>query len=122
MYSHKVTQNCLNGNKCVATTSTSTSSTSTSTSFANFSWHKPSPGVEENRNCTFISSTSTNIEDNSINHIQQTDVLDLSVLKTEKVDDPEYYEDNNTYNRLCLTSLIRRNNSTLTSIVLVNAY
>ena len=82
------------GKKCVATTSTS----STSTSFANFIWHKPSPGVEENQNCTFISSTSTNIEDNSTDHIQQPDVLDLSVLKTEKVDDPEYYENSNTYN------------------------
>ena len=76
------------GKKCVATTSTS----STSTSFANFIWHKPS-GVEENWNSTFISSTSTNIEDNSTDHIQQPDVLDLSVLKTEKVNDPEYYED-----------------------------
>ena len=92
------TELSLNGNKCVATTSTSTSSTSTSMSFANFHWHKPSPSIEENGNCTFISSTSTNTEDNSTNRIQQTDVLDLSVLKTEKVDDPEYYEDSNTYN------------------------
>ena len=92
------TELSLNGNKCVATTSTSTSSTSTSMSFANFSWHKPSPSIEENRNCTFISSTSTNIEDNSTNCIQQTDVLDLSVLKTEKDNDSEYYEDSNMYN------------------------
>ena len=80
--------------KCVATTSTS----STCTSFANFIWHKPTPGVEENWNCTFISSTHTNIEDNSTSCIQQPDVFDLSVLKTEKVDDPEYYEDSNIYN------------------------
>ena len=78
----------------MATTSTS----STSTTFANFIWHKPSPSVKENQNCTFISSTSTNIEDKSTDHIQQTDILDLSVLKTEEVDDPEYYEDSNTYN------------------------
>ena len=81
-HSQSNTELSVMGKKCVATTSTSI----TSTSFANFIWHKPSPDVKENRNCTFISSTSTNIEDT--NRIQQPDVLDLSVFKTEKVDDP----------------------------------
>ena len=62
LQSQSNTELSIKGKKCVATTSTS----STSTSFANFIWHKPSPGVEENRNCTFISSTSTNIDNKTV--------------------------------------------------------
>ena len=80
------------GKKCMATTTSTTSS-----SFANFIWHKSSTNVEDNRNCTFICYTSTS-SDKDTSRMQQPDVLDLSVLKTEKVDDHESYEDSNSYN------------------------
>ena len=64
----------------------------------NFIWHKPSAGVDDKCNCTFICDTSTS-SDEDTSGMQQPDVLDLSMLKTEKMDDRESYEDGtNSYN------------------------